>query len=290
MTDESSKPAPDSTELSANDREMIASVPADDVDDTEKPEFELTPEAEERIMAMIKDIANGDTPYTSVSSLPDVARLKLIFTQGLLGVPLGKNWQKYYDSQKEKGRVETWRKFTRRDRNTVVNFNMNYPNDTGDPMSRMSEDSIALTFDLTNYRDTSEEYALNLPDEALGRGSSAPTKHKTFRTNDPGDLFAIKMRGVAHNKHYPSLDFGFVLAHRLPPREFDGVMIPTAADPKEFVSAITAIYSELNGQIVLPIYNKAGDLLWPQQITHEEVMKYIEERDKEKQSEENSEK
>ena len=102
MTDELSKPIPNPSELSPNDQEMMASVPADDIDDTEKPEFELTPETEERIMAMVKDIANGDTPYTRVSSLPDVARLKLIFTQGLLGVPLGKNWQKYYDSLKEK--------------------------------------------------------------------------------------------------------------------------------------------------------------------------------------------
>lgn len=47
MTDETSTPIPDPNELSPNDQKMMATAPTDDVDDPEKPEFELTPEQKE---------------------------------------------------------------------------------------------------------------------------------------------------------------------------------------------------------------------------------------------------
>jgi hypothetical protein len=279
MIDEAS-PTPNIGDLSPNDQKMMSPAPADDVDDPEKPEFELTPEVENQIMAMVKDIVNGETPYTSVTKLSDAARLKPIFAQGLLGVSRDRDKQDCIDSEKGH-RVEIWKKYTRDKRNTEVNFNINYPDDINDPMSRMNEESIAITFDLSSYRDTSIEYALNLP-RLHGFIPKAPTTHKTFRVNDPREIFRIQMRGGATGKLYPSLDCGFVIAHRIPPREFDGVMIPTAANPQEFISAITAVYAEMNEPFALPIYNKAGNLLWPQQMTHEEVIKFVEEHDKEK--------
>ncbi|MDP3883092.1 MAG: hypothetical protein Q8Q48_03475 [Candidatus Staskawiczbacteria bacterium] len=104
----------------------------------------------------------------------------------------------------------------------------------------------------------------------------------------------------------PSDEYGFITSPRIKPKKFKGVVISIvkkspgreggwATDKydvyseKELQERAEIIASEMQQadkdkpELLLPIYDTAGRLLWPEQMSYEEVKKFVAERDAEKE-------
>jgi hypothetical protein len=89
---------------------------------------------------------------------------------------------------------------------------------------------------------------------------------------------------------------GFTLSYRIPPRLFKGIVFQPDEDylkiekltpdiMLEEARDIIRIMKEACGkktELYLPIYDKTGNLLWPKQMSYEEVKKFVVERDAKK--------
>ncbi|MFA6973134.1 MAG: hypothetical protein WC238_00145 [Parcubacteria group bacterium] len=85
---------------------------------------------------------------------------------------------------------------------------------------------------------------------------------------------------------------GFTLSYRIPPRLFKGIVFQPDTDylkiekltperMSEETKNIALIMKEACGEkteLYLPIYDKTGNLLWPKQMSYEEVKKFVAER------------
>ncbi len=83
----------------------------------------------------------------------------------------------------------------------------------------------------------------------------------------------------------PSSEYGFVLSYRIAPRLFKGFVL--SQDHMEKATArLEKIMRETckdDKESLIPIYNKQGDLLWPKQMSYEDVKKFVAEKKKEKE-------
>ena len=97
------------------------------------------------------------------------------------------------------------------------------------------------------------------------------------------------LRGVKRSKEglpMPHTEYGFVLSPRVSPRRFEGLVLQADS---ELMQQITRQLSEIITKVnkdkperIIPIYDKNGNLLWPKQMTHEEIKALVGERDKNK--------
>ncbi|HOX11050.1 MAG TPA: hypothetical protein P5323_00850 [Candidatus Moranbacteria bacterium] len=83
----------------------------------------------------------------------------------------------------------------------------------------------------------------------------------------------------------PRDEWGFTLSYRVAPRLFKGIVISQKETAAEISNIEEKIYNNKE-KLLLPIYNVYGDLLWPKQMSYEEVKKFVMERDKDKKKEE----
>lgn len=98
-------------------------------------------------------------------------------------------------------------------------------------------------------------------------------------------------------------DFGFVLNGRISPKIFEGLMITVPIpwdneEPNIYQTRVDRQIHELikfqinnkkdNPMSLLPIYEASGDLLWPKQMSYEEVKAFVVERDARKAAESQS--
>lgn len=93
----------------------------------------------------------------------------------------------------------------------------------------------------------------------------------------------------------PTVEFGFVLAHRIAPRKFKGIIIyippknyitwkglvpqPDPVILQKEIAGIVSLMIEANEnrpQNLVPIYYINGDLLWPKQMSYQELKKWLE--------------
>ena len=82
----------------------------------------------------------------------------------------------------------------------------------------------------------------------------------------------------------PDTEYGFVLSPRVSPRRFEGLVLQCDSEIiQQMVSQLSKIIMEVNQdkqERLLPIFGRDGNLLWPKQMSYEEVKKFVEERDK----------
>jgi hypothetical protein len=138
----------------------------------------------------------------------------------------------------------------------------------------------------------------------------------------PANVVGQIIQRTEKSKNYEELmgnpmnDNGFIITRRVAPRNFDGVYLTLSRAKKineyglatkdnvdlnerekvislRINSAIEAMKqaSKNTGKDrYFPIYDVGGNLLWPKQMSYEEVKKFVEERDKEKEVEKENEK
>lgn len=189
-------------------------------------ENELEPQILEKVMAKVVDIEKPGIGYSMVRSYPkdneseieNSEFLRSIFECGLLGKELGDKGGKYHgESDKEQ-----WAHNVRKDRNAVVYFNLTGTGrQEGDPKRNEIEQSywvsgnsrISLLFDISSFKQEDpldkEEY------------KNFKQKNKRYRLDysGSGSVEDYKERGKVDTEH------GFVLSHRIAPRNFMGIMV-----------------------------------------------------------------
>jgi hypothetical protein len=125
----------------------------------------------------------------------------------------------------------------------------------------------------------------------------ADTQGPAFR----GGMFAYE-EDRRSKKARGGWDSGHVLFGRIPPRYFRGIVIqyfksalghPANAeeetDPKIIQEKVDEIVHTMltvdqdKPQLLLPIYDSGGNLLWPRHMTHEQVVEFVAEKSEEKE-------
>jgi hypothetical protein len=271
----------------------------------ETAEFQLTPEIEEMIMDKIQDINKYGTAFCSIDffqdSLPSdrLAALKNILSVGLLG----KN-----DFEKSTTdinfKVEKWKKFAR---NWDVSNNRIWFNivgrikDVPDPDfqigSSMGHKGVAAIFNLKDMRELDYGYLSNIdmpgrPSEKIRHTFSSHETRVYGGNSYSFEKFMQKLFPGRENKippHRPGSVYGhrgFVTPFRVSPQLFNGIVL-NSVDQKFIDDAINSdiTVNEKMPNRLLPIYDGDCNLLWPRQMSYEEVKAFVAERDAKKAQE-----
>lgn len=202
--------------------------------------------------------------------------------------------KEFYEKLKEQNldRRSRWAKHTRRWRNSGIYFNIigesTIPNRNPYEGNLWNVNAdLSLIFDLSRH-------------ERLDKkgGHFEGTKYK------PGQSFvAHGSRNYNPNfgKAFISPMFGFKAFYRVAPRFFQGIVINRqlneipkgledvySAELKTIVETETATLEDKKN-LLLPIYDSGGNLLWPRKMSYEEVKQFVAERDQGKQLDSGSE-
>lgn len=202
-----------------------------------------------------------------------------VFRDGLLG------YEADIMSEENKGRAKDsiknkWAYMARKKRNTGVHFNIY--GESGDFSNLWTKDGLAVIFDL-------DKYSLDQKDRRYEEAYNMPGKRLTYT--------AI---GAPHAEYGNQINpnYGFKAYYRVPPRFFTGLVsifpkwnIPEDMDDqKDYLESLhlqAIISSELEvwkdkTDLLLPIYDDKGSLLWPKKMSYEEVKQFVKDRDEQK--------
>ena len=272
-------------------------------------ERELSPEQIEKIMekvqdlqmqgiafsALIPDINVPDSPYReAVVRRKYIDNLKTVLQSGLIqrGSTVGANSEEIHE-QRKKRYVFSLRK---KRQAPFVYFNITgrmHDSRVGIYTQKMIEENdfqtakpveisaseygsypIIMLFDLQGFQESIDQRH----GEALPLG--------TYQPNHPD------IRDSKDGKTTVDSEFGFVLGGRVAPRKFTGILL----HPTKYGRHLKDYYlidewlrgiKEIND--TLPVYDCFGNLLWPKEMSYEEVKQFVAEREaKKKETEENN--
>ncbi|OGY30868.1 MAG: hypothetical protein A2805_03660 [Candidatus Andersenbacteria bacterium RIFCSPHIGHO2_01_FULL_46_36] len=267
------------------------------------PETELSPEVLEKVMEKVRDIDKPGIGYHELQGKKE--NLESIFRDGLLGTDFLVEDRVGRKSVKEQGR-EDWKK-NAREHNAVVFFNI-----TGTVESSRSKDlEIAQSY----YVEPSFKNSTVILFD-IGKFKENETTLKRFSTGDRPRVIpeSKTYQRDSYNKDFGvDTEYGFILHYRVAPRFFEGVAIKLSRplNEREIQEGIWKGKTEFNlrnnagaedrdqrkllqeaeriatlmqkvnkdkGRSLVPIYDVHGNLLWPKQMSYEEVKKYVAER------------
>jgi len=158
--------------------------------------------------------------------------------------------------------------------------------------------NIEYIFDLNYFRDST----LELDDKYKygGNPSDDPAKRRTYRINqyipwalsNPEEYARVKAKN--DNKHGEGIsdgEYGFVAYHRVPPHIIQGMAVVRYTKDHDlqsqkddlqidFVAKAQIEANKDRPNLLVPIYDTDGNLLWPKQMSYEEVKAFVAERDK----------
>lgn len=86
-------------------------------------------------------------------------------------------------------------------------------------------------------------------------------------------------------KPLSTTEYGFELFARVAPRYFRGLVLGNRykdSDLKKIISQMEQVYQGRKN-LLLPIYDDNGNLLWPKKMSREEVKKFVAERNAKKE-------
>lgn len=327
-------------DLSEKDQQMIDTNQSDSVDEESNPEFELTPEIESLIMDKVQDIFLFNTAMTRVGRLDLIGdtkfagqelanTLKNIFRFGILGsaTKMTKNGRVDIYNMDDPDVNKKWATEARQNRSPRVHFNiigksLAPKTNTNNPYYNEITPSlgrVSLIFDIEGIKDITSETVEKTPDLSRDYGmpeddflsaithqpSLLKQRGKTYRLNDEVGLDLMRNHKYTKDDVYKLGrfdEYGFVLAHRVQPKRFKGLVVNYERNFQHSAESLTdekilklhqiantKIFSSMvlsscqaNPGLAIPVYDSNGNLLWPKQMTYEEVVKFVEERDKEK--------
>jgi hypothetical protein len=283
-------------------------------------EFQLTPEIEEKVMDKVQDINDYGVPLGKIDAFSDnykSTHLRSILKYGLLG-RVGERGQMHSFEKT----IDKWAQDYRSAKSSINHFNImgrfsegmeqdesghfilkEGANWSNNPYMRAGLDyiSIGLIFDLQSCIedapiDWGEEKELPLGHYAMHGSRSWRQKLGNISPKQAIDTGLVgEAPGYINKDGFPvnnDTNFGFVISKRIAPREFQGLVISASNrdEMRDLISSCTQeivkIQTETNSEKVeslIPIYDTAGNLLWPQKMSYEEVKQFVAERDAKKQ-------
>lgn len=264
-------------------------------------EQKLSPEQIEEIMAMVQDINQNGVAFSKISS----GKFEQILQDGILGsyeIPL--NFESTTINKSD------WVKRTKEDRHSNVYFNITGRQQTNceyqinsSNFVGCSYDNIVILFDINNFK---EEAPVNRLEVATTKNNSR--KYRAVRpvphpSNPTPPSFAA-------GEYDPDSCRGFALSNRVAPRYFKGIVAKFIPDdiwnkthqmerPSLYGSSDERLEFGLqfqdteylyrlrpyldamlkNGKNIVPIYDSHGNLFFPKKMSHDEVKKFVAERD-----------
>lgn len=271
------------------------SIQAPHVEKGEKAE--LSQEALEQVMAKVQDINEPGIGYTCLrTKAGNTKQLTSIFHDGLLGQDKYADAWENLVTQDPVRRI--WAREARQGKDMQIHFNITgrgseanwrgidyrtkEPSEIAEGVAVIEETiderrPIVILFDTSKFK------------ELEPSSNDTPRPSKTFEANDPrvkANWERFKARGggpssIADEQGWPkpSSEYGFVLRHRIAPREFTGVMLLTnrfffeSKINRALEKLITAML-EANRQredLLVPVYDESGNLLWPKKMNYQEI-------------------
>jgi len=68
----------------------------------------------------------------------------------------------------------------------------------------------------------------------------------------------------------PDGEYGFVLSYRIAPKLFEGFVVKTDEEKETIKEAMLNSYKE-HPELLVPVYNNSGDVVWPKKLSHREI-------------------
>jgi len=280
-------------------------------------DFVLTPEIEEMVMEKVRNIRERGLGYSAVMGL-DYNNFENIFRKGLLAKQIKCSDPEYHvnldGSSLKKGKegLKEIRKFKGAKKGNQIYFNITGRESWGgiadSEYARAESTSIFILFDISHSQETRPADDSKKPSYPIeegemqkrnvfwarnwrSRGSEQESWTVLFGDLMPGDprikesprykelveSGSIGEDGLPKNE----TEWGFAIPGRVSPRFFVGIILK--CDALEDVRATETVANRDNPDLLVPIYNLRGDLLWPKQMSYEDVKKFVAERDARKQ-------
>ena len=269
-----------------------------------KIETELSPEIMEMIMNKVQDIDKDGVAFSSISGQEGdlLAKFSSILRNGLLGSMSGdgrknskEEWERHF--KKHKRGMTKWLTvhFNIVGRSLFGNIhnslskNKTEPEETEIGNSFWSgRNSLSLIFDISKFTEDMPAFT--------SRSDFYPEKKHAYRPviNSPVQEIPIEKRRTVSGELMVDTMYGFVISPRISPRLFQGIVYKLEKDEsyeeniRKASLTMNDVYREQQDKL-LPIYDEKGDLLWPKKMSYEEVKKFVEDRDKNKQEKLDSE-
>ncbi len=251
----------------------------------QSPESEFSPEVLERVMAKVQDIGKDGTAFTVVTEdrNSDHKDISNVLENGLLG------WPTEWPKERSK---EEWAGLARKTKESLNHFNIvghTIPEVEKEfaltKVSRHIENSewVSRAQSKANAKRNSAVFLFDIqkfnyegPEQIDERGYRK--HHKRGKYYRRGQINTWRSDDVPEQiKTGPYGETGFVMRDRIAPRLFIGTIPLGKMDENELQKRMAETKD------FLPIYDIKGNLLWPQKMTYEEVKKFVEERDKNKE-------
>lgn len=284
----------------------------------ENKEFELTPETEDRVMKKVQDINEYGVPLSKITVFSHnrtLTDLKNILKYGLLGRSGEQGLHRFEKT------IDKWARDYHSTRNSINYFNImgrfsegmeqsedgrfvlkEGANWNNNPYMRTGLDyiNIGLIFELQRCIedapiDRGEEKKLPLGHYAMHGGGSWRRELGNLSPKQVMDAGLINEAPGEINKDGLPVNidtsYGFIISKRITPREFQGLVISTSNKEtlqyliSNCVREIAKLQMDTNSEKterLIPIYDTAGNLLWPKQMSYEEVKQFVAERDAKK--------
>lgn len=297
---------------------------AEKIVETKKLEKELSPEAKKMIMEKIQDINLPEIAFHTIIGLNRRDEtLQGLLQDGILGVDTKTRREEKYKSDfnqrqawitdmKKKGELpKVWFDISGRYTQSAPTMKDSFWLRTSNATKPLS---ITIVFDLSKYNDpigTYSEYQSEL-EKIKDSGSSDPEKDFIKQNSKLGSYMPADTEGpdIHFMTRQPDertrggWDSGYVLFGRIPPRFFQAIVVryfreevdkygenTEETNPSIIQEKVLEIANEMlsvdkdKPNLLLPIYDTQGNLLWPEQMDHEEVQKIIAERESKKKDE-----
>lgn len=280
-------------------------------------EQELSPEVIEEVMEKVQDINEAGTAYTVLGAFPQKYSLGIlpkVLHEGVLGT-----------SSMQGPWKEKWAEAARGRKNMCLCFNIvgrsvGFKKVSDDVENleikksyRWQADSVGVIFDLAPFHEEAPHERgragkrniksfWNDWNEGDGMGEIWKKYFNGLEPGDPKilehpDFERLRQHNIVDGKGMPisSTEFGFVLFPRVAPRHFKGLVLGRKLGGiknygghglvLEYPKEITSIMQEED--VLLPVYDENGNLLWPKPMWYKDVKKLVEERGKNKSKKNN---
>ncbi len=168
---------------------------------------------------------------------------------------------------------------------------------------------VSIIFDITPFEENNFDFYKILNNRYARTPKS---KRREYHANiGPDDLTKYNWKEVREIKTGPGA--GFLIRSRIAPRFFRGVVVgyflhslerdinksgeqrsiidESPEGQAKFQKAVESVKEIMlkkvqGGSLALPVYGASGNLIWPKQMSYEEVKKFVERRDKDKKEKE----
>ncbi|OGF51819.1 hypothetical protein A2739_01495 [Candidatus Giovannonibacteria bacterium RIFCSPHIGHO2_01_FULL_43_100] len=268
------------------------------------PESELSPEVLDGVMGKIDDIFEYGTAYTAITAqknadpesvLGDNGTLEKVLKHGVIGTSRSGE----ISSEETKPEPAVWHRKLKEKKQVTVSFNIQGRSfRSGQIHSKTTPPrlhelylqekeyhhfynvwhrGISIVFDISNLKEIPPQYVHE-------KSHPKPFPPKTFGIRG-GRSHLVKTPDERGNL-CTTIEYGFSLQSRISPRQIRGMILSPQYENQLslVIDKIKKNYEETSENLI-PAYNESGDLLWPKQMSYEEVKRFVAERDKNKKEE-----